>query len=82
MTRVENQKAQGQRIKKEIKEWAKIIIISLTVALLITTFIKPTLVKGHSMYPTIDEYDYLIINCMPYISNQPKQGDIVVFETN
>lgn len=63
-----------------IKEWAKTIIISIVIALVITTFIRPTLVKGYSMYPTISEYDYLIINRIPYINHEPDYGDIVVFK--
>ena len=46
----------------EIIEWIKTIIISLIIALLITTFIKPTIVKNYSMSPTLDENDFLIIN--------------------
>ncbi len=65
-----------------IKEWVKTIIISIIIAFIITTFIRPTLVKGYSMYPTIDEYDYLIINRIPYIADEPDYGDIVVFKTN
>jgi len=64
-----------------IKEWVKTIIISVVIALAITTFIRPTLVKGYSMYPTINEYDYLIINRIPYITHEPNYGDIVVFKT-
>jgi len=65
-----------------IKEWVKTIIISIIIAFIITTFIRPTLVKGYSMFPTINEYDYLIINRIPYISDDPDYGDIVVFKTN
>lgn len=68
--------------KESIKEWIKTILISVLIALAITAFIRPTLVKGFSMYPTIEEYDYLIINRMPYITKEPEYGDIVVFKTN
>ena len=47
------------KIKKEIIEWLKIIVTSLVLALVITTFIRPTLVQGSSMYPTLQENDYL-----------------------
>ncbi len=67
---------------ESIKEWIKTILISVLIALAITAFIRPTLVKGYSMYPTIKEYDYLIINRMPYITKEPQYGDIVVFKTN
>lgn len=67
---------------KTIFEFAKTIIIALIIALIITTFIKPTLVKGYSMYPTIEPYNYLIINKFPYITGEPRHGDIVVFKAH
>lgn len=69
-------------MKKEILEWIKTIVISIIIAMLITTFIRPTLVKGYSMYPTLDEYDYLIINKIPYMLHEPERGDIVVFKSH
>lgn len=67
---------------KTIFEFAKTIIIALIIALLITTFIKPTLVKGYSMYPTIEPYNYLIVNRIPYITGKPSHGDIIVFKAH
>lgn len=67
---------------KTIIEFAKTIIIALVIALIITTFIKPTLVKGYSMYPTIEPYNYLIVNKIPYITGEPSHGDIVVFKAH
>ncbi|TCO73823.1 signal peptidase I [Marinisporobacter balticus] len=69
-------------MKKEIVEWIKTIVISVVIALVITTFIRPTLVKGYSMYPTLNEYDYLIINKIPYMMHEPERGDIVVFKSH
>jgi signal peptidase I len=67
---------------KTIFEFSKTIIIALIIALLITTFIKPTLVKGYSMYPTIEPYNYLIVNRIPYITGKPSHGDIIVFKAH
>lgn len=72
----------GQIMKDEMIEWAKTIIISLIIALLITTFIKPTIVKNYSMSPTLEENDFLIINRFLYKRGEPKRGDIVVFRSN
>lgn len=69
-------------MRKTIFEFAKTIIIALVIALLITTFIKPTLVKGYSMYPTIEPNNYLIVNKIPYITGKPSHGDIVVFKAH
>ncbi len=69
-------------MRKTILEYAKTVIVALIIALVITTFIKPTLVKGYSMYPTIEPYNYLIVNKLPYITGEPARGDIVVFKTH
>lgn len=69
-------------MRKTIFEFAKTIIIALIIALVITTFIKPTLVKGYSMYPTIEPNNYLIVNKLPYITGEPHHGDIVVFKAH
>ena len=72
----------SEKFKKEAIEWAKIIVTALIFAFIITQFIRPTLVRGESMYPTLVENDYLIINRMAYKFNEPKKGDIIVFKTN
>lgn len=67
---------------RNIWEFSKTIILAIIVALVITTFIKPTLVKGYSMYPTIEPNNYIIINKVPYIIGEPERGDILVFQAN
>ena len=51
----------SEKFKKEIIEWIKVIATALVFAFIITQFIRPTLVRGESMYPTLVENDYLII---------------------
>lgn len=72
----------SKNFKKEIIEWTKIIVASIAIALVITHFVRPTLVQGSSMYPTLEEKDYLIINRVAYNNNEPKRGDIIVFKTD
>ena len=62
-------------------EWTKTIAISFAIAFIITIFVKPTLVKGYSMYPTLEENDYLMIERVPYTTHEPHKGDIVVFKS-
>lgn len=69
-------------IGKEILEWIKTIAVALVIAFIITTFIRPTLVRGYSMYPTLEENDYLIINRMAYKNNIPTRGNIIVFKSH
>ena len=82
MSRVEQKQKTKKSAKSELLEWIKVICVSVVAAVVITTFVKPTLVKGESMYPTIQEHDYLIINCVSYMGKSPSYGDIIVFETD
>ncbi|MGL6105162.1 signal peptidase I [Romboutsia sp.] len=72
----------SEKLKKEALEWFKIIVTALVLAFIITQFIRPTLVRGESMYPTLVENDYLIINRIAYKVGEPKEGDIIVFGTH
>ena len=70
------------RYIKSLIESAKTIISGVVFALLITTVIQPTIVSGKSMYPNLDDRDYLIVNKLAYKKNLPERGDIVVFDSN
>lgn len=72
----------SEKVKKEIFEWIKVFALAIVFAFLITQFIKPTLVRGESMYSTLEEGDYLIINRMAYKFGEPERGDIIVFKSN
>ncbi|MCC5910223.1 MAG: signal peptidase I [Clostridiaceae bacterium] len=67
--------------KENIMEWIKTIVLSLVIALIITTFIKPTIVKNYSMIPTLDENNFLIVNRLLYNRGTPQRGDIIVFQS-
>lgn len=72
----------SEKIKKEIFEWVKVFALAIVFAFIITQFIKPTLVRGDSMYSTLEEGDYLIINRISYKFKEPQRGDIIVFESD
>ena len=72
-----------KNFKKEAIEWSKIIVTALIFAFIIQLNYKTYISKKReSMYPTLVENDYLIINRMAYKFNEPKKGDIIVFKTN
>ena len=73
---------QEKSIKNSIIEWIKVFGLAIILAFVITLFIKPTLVRGDSMLPTLHENDYLIINRMVYRLGEPKNGDIIVFKSD
>ncbi|QJA09552.1 signal peptidase I [Romboutsia sp. CE17] len=72
----------SDKLKKEIIDWIKTIAISLVLAFLIVQVIKPTIVSGESMYPTLNDRDYLILNRLSYKFGEVERGDIIVFKTN
>ena len=53
-------------------EWISVILTAIVIAFIITQFIRPTLVRGESMYPTLSEDDYLIINKITQFVNRKK----------
>ena len=69
-------------VKKEIFDWIKSIAMAIVLAFVILQFIRPSIVSGESMYPTLDDKDYLILNRISYKVGKPEKGDIVVFKTN
>ena len=72
----------SDNVKKEVFEWIKTIAIAGTMALLITMFIRPTLVRGLSMFPTLEENDYLLIYRQAYRQELPEQGNVIVFKSH
>jgi len=64
----------------ELFEWIKVIVVALTVAFLVRTFIfSPIVVDGPSMLPTLEDRDKMIVNKFTYRFNEPDRFDIVVF---
>ena len=53
-------------VKKEIFDWIKSIAMAIVLAFVILQFIRPSIVSGESMYPTLDDKDYLILNRISY----------------
>jgi signal peptidase I len=66
---------------KEIWDWVKSILIAVILALLIRLFLfEVFVVEGRSMYPTLSETERLMVNKVIYHFDEPKIGDIVVFQ--
>ena len=72
----------SEAVKKEIIEWIKVIVVAVILAGIITTFVRPTLVKGASMENTLKQYDYLLVNKMAYRSDLPERGDVIIFKSD
>lgn len=65
-----------------MKELIKDIVIALVIVFVITAVVKPTIVKEHSMEPTLYENNYLLINKMAYKIGDEERGDIIVFRSD
>lgn len=66
---------------KSIREWVQVIIIALIISLPIRFFIaEPFVVNGASMDPTFSTGQFLIVDRLTYRFEQPKRGDVIIFE--
>ncbi len=64
------------------KDWIKEIVLAILIGLIILQFVKPTIVRGHSMMPTLDEQDYIFLSRQAYTFEDPEYEDIVVFQSD
>ena len=64
-----------------MKELIRDILVALVIVLILTSIIKPTIVKESSMEPTLFENHYLIVNKLAYKMGEAERGDIIVFES-
>ena len=62
-----------------MKQWIRDIGLALLFVLAITTFIKPTIVHGISMNPTLQDGDYLLVSKQTYTFEEPERGEIIIF---
>jgi signal peptidase I len=67
------------RLGEELVVWVKTIASAAVYATLIVTFgFQVARVEGHSMQPTLQDNDRLIVNKLAYRLGDPKAGDIVM----
>jgi signal peptidase I len=66
---------------KEVWDWLRSILIAIVLAMLIRLFLfEVFVVEGRSMYPTLIEAERVMVNKLVYRFDNPRLGDIVVFE--
>jgi signal peptidase I len=69
-------------MSKNLWVWIRDIAIAVVIAIVIMQFIKPTIVKEHSMEDTLHPNDYIFLSKQAYNFGEPKRGDIVVFRSS
>ena len=65
-----------------MKGWIRDILVAILIALVIMTFIKPTIVKESSMQPTLYANNYIFLSKQAYRFSEPERGDIIVFHSD
>lgn len=76
-----NSSVERKGIIGEIWEIIKIFLMAIVLAVVMVQFIRPTKVDGISMYSTLDNNDYLIINRLSRYTGV-KRSQIIVFDTD
>ncbi len=70
-----------EKVKSEVIEWIKSILLAIVIAFFIKTFIfNTTYVLGNSMNPTLYEKDRLFTNKVSIRLSDVKRKDIIVLE--
>ena len=67
-------------MEKFIKEWLSYIIIIVVVILIRTYIVTPVIVRGDSMYSTLEDGEVLFLSKITYRMEEIKRYDIVVVE--
>lgn len=70
-------------LTENAKEWIKDILVAIVISIIVMQFIKPTIVREHSMEETLKENDYILLSRQAYgLFGEAARGDIVVFESS
>lgn len=77
----EEQSNVRMHIQRGITQVAMFTLIAVAIVVPVRFFIaQPFIVSGHSMSPTLEKGEYLVIDKLSYHLDTPKRGDVVVFE--
>ncbi len=69
-----------EKMKKTLSDYAEGGVIACLVSLVLISFVfQVSRVEGDSMYPTLKDGQYTIVNKIIYRLHSPERGDIVVF---
>ena len=71
----------GRKVWKEILSWIGTIVTAFIAYLIINMFIFTAQVDGLSMFPTLNNHDYLFASRTAYNKTPPEYEDIIVFKS-
>lgn len=70
-------------VKDTAKEWIIAIVVAIVIAVIVRGFLyEPYRVSGPSMMPTFQGDELLVVNAWIYHVENPKYGDIVIFNSH
>ncbi|MBQ8164928.1 MAG: signal peptidase I [Clostridia bacterium] len=76
-------KKKAKAILKEVLSFVVIIFLAFIIAVLINIYvIRTSHVIGPSMNPTLESGQNVLISRLPYLFDEPRSGDIVVFDSS
>lgn len=75
---VRSQNSSADSTRGLIAEVVEVVVLALGLYLVITFAVQTVHVLGLSMYPTLDDQDYLIATKIDYRLHDPARGDIVI----
>ncbi|WP_052099116.1 signal peptidase I [Paenibacillus stellifer] len=74
-----HQASPGRKFSSGLKEWVIMVVSVFAVMSLLNLFVfNISMVKGHSMQPTLYEGERLFINKIALAFERPKRGDVIV----
>lgn len=62
-----------------LREMLETLVLTVILFMLIRTGVQNYKIEGQSMQPNFQDGEYLLVNKLAYILNEPARGDVVVF---
>lgn len=70
----------NSRVRSVLREFVETVLLTLLIYVLVRHFLFENYrVVGHSMTPTLEDEQYLVVNKLVYRLHEPQRGDIIVF---
>lgn len=62
-----------------VRELIETLLLTFFIFFLVNSFVGRYRIDGSSMFPTLEDSEYLIVNNLSYYLSEPERGDIIVF---
>jgi signal peptidase I len=76
---IEEPPPQGQPVEVVIREIVETLLLTFFIFWLVNSLVGRYRIDGSSMNPTLFDGQYLLINNISYLLDEPDQGEIIVF---